>query len=175
MEKPFGASEAREKASFIPTLRYKKDFANNKFSLDLFMAYSKIKGYQTDTLSGSYDWYGNFHPPVDAGKRGEAGRPTKAELTYNNLTSRAGLTYQLSPEQILSFNIVLNDYNRTGKDPYGPTSIGDNPVDLQSLPADYTKFVGTLGWQGNFLKKRIENLFQIKFYLKISFYILLKD
>lgn len=164
MEKPFGASEAREKASFIPTLRYKKDFANNKFSLDLFMAYSKIKGYQTDTLSGSYDWYGNFHPPVDAGKRGEAGRPTKAELTYNNLTSRAGLTYQLSPEQILSFNIVLNDYNRTGKDPYGPTSIGDNPVDLQSLPADYTKFVGTLGWQGNFLKKRIENLFQIKYY-----------
>lgn len=164
MERPFGASEARENAPFIPTLRYKKDFANQKFSLDQFLVYSKIKGHQTDTLSGYYDWYGNFHHPVDAGSRGESGTPTMAELSFDNLTSRTGFSYRINPDQTLALNIVFNDYNRTGSDPYGPTSIGDNPVDLQSLPADYTKLVGTVGWKGQFADGRIENLFQVKYY-----------
>ncbi|MGS2737736.1 carboxypeptidase-like regulatory domain-containing protein [Sinomicrobium sp. M5D2P17] len=164
MEKPFGASFAQENAPVIPTLRYRKGFADQKFSMDQFLVYSKIKGQQTDTLRGSYDWYGNFHPPTDVNSRGESGRPTMAELTYSNLTSRTGLTYRINPHHTLALNIVFNDYNRKGKDPYGPTSIGENPVDLQSLPADYTKFVGTIGWKGQFADRRIENLFQLKYY-----------
>lgn len=164
MERPFGASAAQESTPFIPTLRYRKDFANRKFSVDQFLVYSRINGRQTDTLSGSYDWYGHFHPPVDAGKRGESGNPTRAKRTFDNLTSRTGFSYQINPAQSIALNVVFNDYNRTGRDPYGPTSTGDNPVDLQSLPADYTKLVGTLGWKAQFANDRIENLFQLKYY-----------
>lgn len=164
MEKPFGASVATEHASIIPTVRFKKNLINHKLSVDQFLAYSEIKGSQTDTLSGFYDWYGTYHPPVDLSRKGEAGNPTSLTFTTSNFTSRTGLSYLLSEKQSIALNVVINDYSRTGKDPYGPTSIGDNPVDLQSLPADYTKLVASLGWKGQFASDQVENLFQLKYY-----------
>ncbi|QIH34243.1 TonB-dependent receptor [Sphingobacterium sp. DR205] len=164
MEKPFGASVAMEYTPVIPTIRYKKQFLDHKLSLDQFLAYSKIKGSQTDTLSGFYDWYGTYHAPVDVNRRGESGNPTLLTFTTSNFTSRTGLSYLLSDKQSIALNLVINDYSRTGKDPYGPTSIGEHPVDLQSLPADYMKVVTSLGWKGQFASGKIENLFQLKYY-----------
>jgi len=164
MEKPFGASVAKEKATVIPTIRYKKDFLSHRMSVDQFLAYSEIKGSQTDTLSGFFDWYGVYHAPVNSNKRGEAGNPTLLTFTTSNFTSRTGLSYILSSKQSIALNLVLNDYSRKGKDPYGPTSIGENPVDLQSLPADYTKLVASLGWKGQFASDKVDNLFQLKYY-----------
>lgn len=164
MEKPFGASVATEKATVIPTLRYKKDLFDHKLSVDQFLAYSEIKGSQTDTLSGFYDWYGTYHAAVDHNRRGESGNPTQLTFTTSNFTSRTGLSYRFSEKQSVALNLVINDYGRTGKDPYGPTSIGEHPVDLQSLPADYTKLVTSLGWNGQFATDKIEHLFQLKYY-----------
>lgn len=164
MEKPFGASYAEEKTPFIPTLRYKKEFADKKLSIDQFLVYSKISGRQVDTLNGAYDWFGNYFPSTDVNRRGESGNPTLADFTYDNLTSRTGLTYKINTQNNIALNVVFNDYNRKGTDPYGPKTIGDNPIDLQSLPANYTKYIGALGWEGHFMNNRIENLLQIKFF-----------
>jgi len=164
MEKPFGAAKASEHAAIIPTVRYKKDFWDHKLTIDQFLVYSTIRGRQIDTLSGSYDWYGTYHPPVDANRRGESGNPTLASYTYSNFTSRTGLVYRTAANSSLSFNVVYNDYGRTGKDPYGPTTAGSNPVDLQSLPASYQKVVAGLGWKTELLENKLENLFQVKYY-----------
>ncbi|MFD0700611.1 TonB-dependent receptor [Myroides pelagicus] len=165
MERPFGASYAEEKAVAIPTLRYKKSFDEGKGQLDQFFAYSEIKGKQVDTLRGSYDWHGQYHPPINTGSVGESGRPTLANLTFTNFTSRTGLSYQLSDRHRIDMNVVINDYLRKGSDVYGPTSIGDHPVDLLSLPAEYTKVVGAIGWNGVFVNEFIESLLQVKYYM----------
>lgn len=164
MQKPFGASRAAENSPIIPTLRYKKDFLNHQLSIDQFLVYSEIKGSQTDTLRGSYDWYGNYHAALNPNSRGEAGNPTQLEFTTSNFTSRTGIAYRITPKQSLALNLVFNDYSRTGKDPYGPTTVGANPIDLQSLPANYTKLVTSLGWKLQFLDDKAENLFQLKYY-----------
>ncbi|GAA4787985.1 TonB-dependent receptor [Olivibacter ginsenosidimutans] len=164
MERPFGAAYSRQKAPIIPTLRYKKSLLNGKLIFDQFAVYSSINNLLVDTLSGSYDWYGQYHAPVDAGKRGESGNASLADIRFSNLTTRTGINYQLNEQHGLTFNLVFNDYNRKGSDPYGAVSAGENPVDLQSLPADYTKVVGALGLSSTFLEKRLQNLVQVKYY-----------
>lgn len=164
MERPFGASHSTQRANIIPTLHYKKSLLDDKLKLDQFVVYSKIKNVLIDTLSGSYDWYGNFHPPIDTDKRGEAGSPSLATLKYSNLTTRTGLNYSFHYVHNLGLNVVFNDYNRSGEDPYGNRSAGENPIDLLSLPADYTKVVGTLGLTSTLLQNKLQNLFQIKYF-----------
>lgn len=164
MEKPFGAAKGSESASLIPTVRFKKELLEGNLVLDQFIVYSKINGQQTDTLKGFYDWYGSYHPAVDDNKRGEAGNPTELQLQYKNITSRTGIAYKFSNTSILTLNVVLNDYGRTGTDPYGPTTAGSNPIDLQRLPAKYTKIVSGLGWRKEFVGSKLENLLQVKYY-----------
>lgn len=164
MEKPFGASTASEKAPIIPTLRYKKELFDGRLSLDQFLVFSKIMGKQTDTLSGSYNWYGQFQPAIDDTKRGEAGNPSLAAHHYTNFSTRTGVSYRVSPHNAITLNAVYNDYSRTGTDPYGPTTAGSNPIDLQRLPARYKKLVSGLGWRSNFSANKLENLLQVKYY-----------
>lgn len=164
METPFGASISTERAPVIPSIRYKKEFLDKRLSIDQFIVYSTIHGTQTDTLQGAYDWYGNFHPSTDPTNRGEAENPTQATHTYTNFTSRTGLQYSLSHQHNLALNLVFNDYSRSGRDPYGTTTAGENPVDLQTLPANYRKLIASLGLKSNFLASRLQNLFQVKYF-----------
>ncbi|WP_164527212.1 TonB-dependent receptor [Sphingobacterium lactis] len=164
MERPFGASYSTQRATVIPTLRYKKSWLEGKLVVDQFAVFSRIKNVVTDTLSGSYDWYGQFHPAPDAGSRGEAGMPSLATLRYSNLTTRTGINYTFSSRHQIGLNVVFNDYNRSGSDPFGSVSSGENPIDLLSLPADYTKVVGTLGLTSNFFNNKFQNLAQIKYF-----------
>jgi len=164
MERPFGASYSKQNAPIIPTVRYKKSWIDGKLTIDQFAVYSKINSLFADTLTGSYDWYGRYHAPVDPGKRGESGNASLADIHFSNFTTRTGINYQLSDRHGLGFNLVFNDYNRKGSDPYGAVSAGENPIDLQSLPADYTKLVGTLGLSSMFLDGKLQNLAQVKYY-----------
>lgn len=164
MERPFGAAYGKQNAPVIPTVRYKKSWLDGKLSVDQFMVYSSIKNLLADTLSGSYDWYGKYHAPVNPGQRGEAGTPRLADIRFTNFTSRTGVNYQLNDRHGLAFNFVWNDNSRKGSDPYGPVSPGENPVDLQSLPADYSKLVGTVGLNSAFFDQKLQNLAQVKYY-----------
>lgn len=164
MEKPFGASFAKQEAPIIPTIRYKKSFFSGKVKWDQFIVYSKIKNDFIDTLSGSYDWYGKYHPAVDAGNQGESASPSLARQYYSTFTTRTGLNILLSEAHSLGMNIVFSDFNRKGTDPFGPVSAGENPIDLLSLPADYTKLIATTGLTSTFLHKKVQNLAQVKFF-----------
>lgn len=164
MERPFGASYSAQNTPFIPSLHYKKAWLNERLKVDQFLVYSRINSLLVDTLEGTYNWYGQYVPPVNPGKRGEAAGASLADITFSNFTSRTGLQYHINDSHQLAFNAVFNAYRRTGSDPFGATSAGENPVDLLSLPADYDKLVGTLGLNSSFLDKRLQNLFQVKYY-----------
>lgn len=164
MATPYGASYSTQHARAIPSLRYKKSFARERIRLDQFLVYSAIRSLQADTLAGSYDWFGNFNEAVNPNQRGEGNAPTLAQIDFTNLTSRTGIDFTLNKQHTLALGVVFNDYSRSGRDPYGSVSPGSNPVDLLSLPADYTKTVATLGLASRLLKERLENVFQVKFY-----------
>lgn len=164
MERPFGASYSKQKTPFIPSLRYKKSLFDDRLKVDQFLVYSRINSLLADTLEGSYNWYGQYVPPVNPGKRGEAASASLADITFSNFTSRTGLHYHINDSHQLAFNSVFNAYRRTGSDPFGAISAGENPVDLLSLPADYDKLIVTLGLNSSFLNKKLQNVFQVKYY-----------
>lgn len=164
MEKPYGASYNEQYTPIIPTIRYKKKFINGRLDVDQFLVYSKINSLRVDTLRGSYDWFGKYHPPVNQNQRGESGNPSLLDAWFANFTSRTGINYALSANHNVAFNFIYNAFSRTGKDPYGGKTAGDNPVDLQSLPADYNKAIATLGLNSSLMDERLRNTFQLKFY-----------
>lgn len=163
MEKPYGASYNEQYTPVIPTLRYKKGLLNDRLTIDQFLVYSKVNSLRVDTLSGSYDWFGQYHAPVN-NEHGESGNPSLLDAWFTNLTSRSSLNYILSDAHQLAFNLTYNAYSRSGKDPYGAKTVGDNPIDLQSLPADYNKAVATLGLSSALLANKLQNVLQAKFY-----------
>lgn len=163
MEKPFGASYGTQR-TVTPSLRYKKQWLDNRLSFDQFVVYSNIRSAQTDTLQGRYDWYGNFTPLSDARLRGESGNPTLSRINFTNFTSRSNLGYQLNADHHLGLNIVYADLGRNGSDRYGPTTSGDHPEDLLSLPSNYKKLIATAGINSSFLDHQLENVFQVKYF-----------
>ncbi|MFD2942514.1 TonB-dependent receptor [Flavobacterium notoginsengisoli] len=164
MEKPYGASYNEQYTPVIPTIRYKKKFLEDRLDVDQFLVYSKINSLHDDTLVGFYDWFGNYHDPINENQRGESGNASLLDVWFTNFTSRTGANYTISGSHNITFNVIYNAYSRNGKDPYGAKSAGENPVDLQSLPADYNKAVATLGLNSVLMEEKLRNTFQVKFY-----------
>lgn len=156
MTEPYGGIVASQ-ASVIPTLRYKKRV--QKLEIDQFLAYNTLNISRTDTVKGTYDWYGVLTP--NATRNGESIRPSLSDILNKYLTSRSNLKYLLNPRHTLEINQVITRANRYGKDPLGAKFL-DTGMDVLSLPSEYLKRVTSAGINSRFLNQRLDNLLMIK-------------
>lgn len=160
MDQPFGQAKGSQ-SSWVPTLLYKKSLLNNRLKLEQFLVANTINSQTIDTAGGHYDWYGHFYP--NAAEKGELSNTgSLADIDFEYRLSRTQISYQLSPSQELSANLVINQNKRKGNDPRGHHFA--NGTDVLSLPAKYNKWVAALGWQSRILPKKLENNLIGKFY-----------
>ncbi|ANH83235.1 hypothetical protein A8C56_21650 [Niabella ginsenosidivorans] len=160
MDQPFGAAKARQKA-IIPTLNYKKNLWNDRFSVNQFLAYSSLNAETVDTAHGSYDWTGAYtYNPSSVGEI--TSRGTLSDIDFQNYISRTNLSYKFNTKHQLHFNAVYNKYRRVGEDPYGNKF--KNGVDALARPANYDKLIVALGLSSGFLDNRLQNSLAIKWF-----------
>lgn len=169
MQYPIGAAHNRQLGDFIPTIRYKKHLLSNKLKVDQFFAYSKITRISVDTINGSYDWLANFTPNTRTDQEpGEVGSADFTTYKRYNFTSRTTFKYLLNQQHTITLNGVYTTYSQTGTNPYGEYTLGENPVPLISLPADYNKFITGLSVDSRFIDNRLQNSLQLKYYNSYS-------
>lgn len=144
--------------SFIPSLRYKKAFLNEKLLIDQFLSYNRITKRRVDTLRGKYDWYGNFTP--NPYRIGESPQPSNSRINYDNFTSRTNLVYQLSGAHEFEGNVVITQIRRKGRDPLG-IRFKDTDIDVLSMPATYLKMTTGLGWNFKIIDQKLTNNFTL--------------
>ncbi|RFS26625.1 TonB-dependent receptor [Chitinophaga silvatica] len=160
MDKPYGAAKGNQHA-VAPSLLYKKQLFNDKLSINQFIVFSTLNSGTTDTAHGRYDWLGNYFPSTS--QKGEISNTGAfSDINYKYLISRTGLTYNLSASQTLHLNLVFNNFNRKGKDPYGYKFT--NGADVLQSPASYKKAIVAFGLTSNFFNKRLENSISGKYY-----------
>lgn len=161
MDSPFG-QVASSAYSVIPTLRYQKTWFDHRLRFDQFLVYNILYTNYTDTLRGSYDWYGNFTSiPHRNGEVSADGSLTK--LNYKNLISRTNVSFRLNSFHKVEFNAMYSHITRVGSNPFGDvyTSSGK---DVLSFPAKYEKQVLALGLKSLFLEGRFTSDLLLKFF-----------
>lgn len=161
MDSPFG-KVASSAYSVIPTLRYQKTGLNHRFKFDQFLVYNTLHTNYTDTLKGSYDWYGNFTPiPYRNGEVSADGSLTK--LDYENFISRTNVSFRLNSFHKAELNVMYSHATRVGSDPFGDT-YASSGKDVLAFPAKYEKLVLALGLKSLFLGGRFTNDLLLKFF-----------
>lgn len=160
MDIPFGQAKGRQ-SSWVPTMQYKKSFLDNRLKLEEFLVANTLSSQTTDTANGHYDWHGDFYP--NEAQKGELSKTgSLADIDFKYRLSRTQLSYQLSPSQEISANLVINQNIRKGKDPRG--DVFADGTDILSWPAKYNKMVAAFGWQSTILAKKLENNLIAKFF-----------
>jgi hypothetical protein len=132
MTVPYGAVLVQNNG-IIPSLRYKKMI--DAFAIEQFLSYSHTARNRTDTIRGSFDWYGNFRAYTDAQAVGESPRPSLSDIDFNNIISRTNLAYALNDRHRIEANLMYNSISRLGEDPYGLRFNGTD-IDVLSKEAN---------------------------------------
>lgn len=161
MTNPYGAVTLKNNG-IVPSLRYKKSALDNKLFFDQFISYSFVNRNRTDTVKGTYDWYGNFTPRTGSGI-GESPRPALSDIDFSNAISRTYLTYKINETNSLETNIVFNYSNRTGSDPYG-LRFANTDIDVLSKDAVYQKMIVGLSWESKWLDGKLTNQVYAKYF-----------
>lgn len=162
MTNPYGALTTRN-VGLVPSLRYQKTWLNRALALDQFVSYSNIDRARTDTVKGTYDWYGTFRPGTTMG---ESPRRSLARIDFDQWISRTQLSYRLHPNHKLETNLVLNHNSRIGSDPYGLRFSGTD-IDVLSRRATYYKSIAGLTWESDWIDHTLTNQLSVKhFYFK---------
>jgi outer membrane receptor protein involved in Fe transport len=159
MTNPYGAVMVHQKG-WIPSLRYQKSLWNQTLHIDQFLTYSKTERGRTDTLHGTYNWYGEFTPSTDMG---ESPRKSLSRIDFSSAISRTHLTAKIHPQHQIEMNWTLHWSHRLGEDPYGFRFEGTD-IDVLSKKANYNKTVGGLSWQSLWLDNRLTNVASVKYF-----------
>lgn len=146
--------------TFAPSLRYKKQFWNQRFAVDQFVAFNVLNSQRIDTLQGNYDWMGNFTPKTGIG---ESRLPSQSRIVESQITWRSNFKYQINDNSSLDLNYVLTIAKRNGTDPYG-AKLNDTGIDLLSEASIYRKQVLGLGWNTNWMQGKLQNDLIAKLY-----------
>ena len=161
MDSPFG-QVASGAYSVIPTLRYQKTWFDHRLKLNQFLVYNTFNINYTDTLKGSYDWYGNFTSiPYRNGEVSADGSLTK--LNYENFISRTNISFRLNSFHKAEFNVMYSHITRVGSNPFGEVSTSSGN-DVLSFPAKYEKLVLGLGLKSLFSEGGFTNDLLLKFF-----------
>lgn len=161
MTNPYGAVTLQN-SGVVPSVRYKKSLLDNRLSLDQFVSYSMTNRNRTDTIRGTYDWYGNFTPRTTDGI-GESPNASLADIDFTNALSRTNILYQLNHIHSLEANVVFNYNSRIGSDPLGFRFAGTD-IDVLSKEAVYRKAIAGFAWESRWLADRLTNQLSVKYF-----------
>lgn len=154
--RPFGEVYRQEKGTFIPSLRYKKYFFNNRLNLNQFLVYSKIDFELFDRAKNIYyDWKGRAHPTISSSEMGNLLMP--GGYMHNELsqfTSRTNLNYLINHYLQIESNTVISNFNRKS-----------NLDELNTDGTGYTKLISSLGLSADLFENKLESNTQIKYLL----------
>lgn len=152
--RPFGEVYRKEKGSFIPSLKYKKYFFDNRLSLNQFLVFSQIDFELFDKAKNiQYDWLGNSHTNNSGSEMGSLELKDGYLLhQLNQFTSRTNLTYLLNSQFQVESNTVISHYNRkTNHDDFNPNG------------TNYTKLITNWALNSRFFNRKLESNTQIKY------------
>lgn len=161
MTNPYGAITLRNRG-IVPSIRYKKSLLDDKLSLDQFVSYSRITRNRTDTIRGTYDWYGVFTPRDDS-RVGESPNPSLSDIDFTNVISRSNVGYKINSIHSLEANVIFNYNRRIGSDPYGFRFAGTD-IDVLSREAVYQKTIAGVSWESKLLDGRLTNQLTGKYF-----------
>ncbi|WP_052072365.1 TonB-dependent receptor [Sphingobacterium deserti] len=161
MTNPYGAVTLKNQG-LVPAVRYRKKLWNDKLSIDQFISHSFTRRNRTDTLRGTYDWYGNF-TPRNNDDIGESPNPSLSEIDYTQTLSRTNLAIRINDRHMLEGNMVYNRSSRVGADPYGFRFAGTE-VDILSKEATYSKLITGLSWDSKWLDGKLTNQLFVKYF-----------
>lgn len=152
--RPFGEVYRRERGNFIPSLKYKNHFFENKLSVNQFLVYSQIDFEIFDLARNVYyDWKGVAHATNSGSEMGnlllEHGY---LQNEFKQFTSRTNLNYLISDSFQIENNTVFSHYNRTS----------NNDV-LNSKGIDYTKLLTNFALNAQFFDQKLESNTQLKY------------
>lgn len=159
MTHPYGALMTYNKG-VVPSIRYRKKWLDGQLGFDQFAAYSRINRSRVDTVSGTYDWYGNFYPRA---VKGESPRTSLSDIDFDQFTWRSYAYYRLNPKHKLEANLVFNHQTRVGSDPYGLRFAGTD-IDILSREAQYQRSIVGLSWESNWLNDLLTNQTTFKYF-----------
>lgn len=165
MTNAYGAVTLQNKG-IVPSVRYKKSVLDNRLSFDQFLSYSMVQRNRTDTVRGTYDWFGNFTPRTGNGI-GESPNPSLSDIDLTNAISRSSVSYRINDTHRLDANVVFNYNRRIGNDPYGFRFNGTD-IDILSREAVYQKTIAGLSWESKWFGERLTNQLSAKYFNFLS-------
>lgn len=152
--RPFGEVYRRENGDFIPSIKYKKHFLDNKLSLNQFLVYSQIDFKIFDKAKDIYyDWKGNSHPTHSSSEMGSLLLDNGyLHNNFKQFTSRTNLNYLINNNFQIENNTVVSRYNRTS-----------NVGDLNIEGTDYIKILSSFALNSKWLSQKLESNTQVKY------------
>lgn len=152
--RPFGEVYRKESGDFIPSLKYKNHFLNNKLSLNQFLVYSQIDFEIFDKAKDVYyDWKGVAHVTNSSSEMGNL--LLKNGYLHNGFeqfTSRTNLNYLINNYFQIENNTVFSHYNRT-------SNVGDLNLDGTT----YDKLITNFALNAQFFNQKLESNTQFKY------------
>lgn len=152
--RPFGEVYRKETGNFIPSIKYKKHFFQNKLSLNQFLVYSNIDFEIFDNAKDVYyDWKGVAHVTNSGSEMGNM--LLEKGYLHNNFeqfTSRTNLNYLINNYFQIENNTVFSHYNRTS-----------NVGDLDNNGTVYDKLITNFALNAQFFDQKLESNTQFKY------------
>lgn len=152
--RPFGEVYRQERGNFIPSLKYKNHFLDNKLSLNQFLVYSQIDFEIFDLAKNVYyDWKGVAHKRNSSSEMGNM-LLDKGYLhnNFKQFTSRTHLNYLITDYFQIENNTVFSHYNRTS-----------NVGDFNLNGTNYDKLITNFALNSQFFDRKLESNTQFKY------------
>ena len=152
--RPFGEVYRKERGDFIPSVKYKKHFFENKLSLNQFLVYSVLDFEIFDKAKDVYyDWKGNSHPTHSSSEMGNLLLQNGyLHNQFKQFTTRTNLNYLLSNYFQIENNTVFSHYNRTS-----------NVGELNPNGTVYNKLITNFALNSQFFDQQLESNTQFKY------------
>lgn len=152
--RPFGEVYRQERGNFIPSLKYKNHFFENKLSLNQFLVYSQIDFEIFDKGKDVYyDWKGVAHATHSSSEMGNMlVKNGYLHNSFEQFTSRTNLNYLINNYFQIENNTVFSHYNRT-------SNVGDLNLD----GTKYDKLITNFALNAQFFERKLESNTQFKY------------
>ncbi|WP_026452317.1 TonB-dependent receptor [Aequorivita capsosiphonis] len=154
--RPFGEVYRKEHGDFIPSLKYKNHFLDNKLSLNQFLVYSQIDFEIFDKGKNVYyDWKGMAHTTNSGSEMGNLLLDNGyLQNNFQQFTSRTNLNYLINNYFQIENNTVFSHYNRKS-----------NVGDLNDNGTIYDKLITNFALNAQFFNQKLETNTQFKYLL----------
>lgn len=152
--RPFGEVYRKENGDFIPSLKYRGYFFDNRLSVNQFLVYSKLDFELFDLAKDVYyDWKGVAHPTRSSSEMGNLIlKDGYLKNTLEQYISRSNLNYLLHENFQVEGNLVYSHYNRKS-----------NIDDLNLNGTSYDKLITNLGLNAQLFDQKLESNTQVKY------------